>query len=356
MTKRKFDLPPQIERLLASLSKLYAQDGERELQELIVNAQVRIHEEWTYDNLDGGTFGHALYLTVPDSLFLRVAKKRDKIQRRIRDDLDSLHHVQQEHFAAVFLEMDAPADADWRLESGLSLTTNRVVGKAAAKRIWEDGRFRVFLSHKSAVKKQVAALKEKLRLFGISCFVAHEDVNPTKEWQNEIENALASMDAFVALLTRDFHDSEWTDQEVGYALARAVPLIAVRLERNPYGFIGKFQALAAKWDEAPAGIARVLLKQDRMVSAYIAAAKGCTSFDNGNILAEGLSAIERLSEKQVDELVAAYNTNGQLRGSFGFNGTRPVTFGKGLVFHLNRLSERQFTFNKSMLIEEKIPF
>jgi hypothetical protein len=35
--------------------------------------------------------------------------------------------------------------------------------------------------------------------------------------QNEIETALESMDAFVALLTENFHESLWTDQEVGYS-------------------------------------------------------------------------------------------------------------------------------------------
>lgn len=46
----KCELPRQIERHLASISKLYGLDGKRELQELIVNAQVRVHEGWDYDN------------------------------------------------------------------------------------------------------------------------------------------------------------------------------------------------------------------------------------------------------------------------------------------------------------------
>ena len=65
----------------------------------------------------------------------------------------------------------------------------------------------------------------------MSCFVAHVDIHPTKEWQDEIESALSSMDGFVALLTDKFHESDWTDQEVGFALARGVPIIAVRLKR-----------------------------------------------------------------------------------------------------------------------------
>lgn len=356
MAQKKFELPPQIDKYLAALSKLYAQDGKRSLQELIVNAQVRIHEEWSYDGIDGGVWGHALYLTVPDSLFLLAVKQKDKIQSQISNDLNRLHNVRGEYIEAVFIEMEAPADTDWRRESGLSLVTKRTVADAAARRIWVDGGFRVFLSHKTAVKKQVGELKERLRLFGLSCFVAHEDIHPTKTWQNEIENALASMDAFVALLTDDFHDSDWTDQEVGYALARGIPMIAVRIGRDPYGFIGKFQALTCDWNNAAVEVAKVFLKQDRMVSAYVAATKECTSWDKGNILSAGLPAIEKLSEKRVDELVAAYNENGELRGSFGFNGTKPTLFGKGLVFHLNRLSARSFAFDKAGCIQEDFSF
>jgi len=68
--------------------------------------------------------------------------------------------------------------------------------------------YRVFLSHKSGVKKEAAWVSEGLKPFGVSAFVAHENIHPTKEWQTRSENALASMDAFVALLTSKFHDSD----------------------------------------------------------------------------------------------------------------------------------------------------
>jgi len=42
-------------------------------------------------------------------------------------------------------------------------------------------------------------LQSSLRRFGISAFVAHVDIDPTKEWQDEIEAALFSMDALAAI-------------------------------------------------------------------------------------------------------------------------------------------------------------
>ena len=108
---------------------------------------------------------------------------------------------------------------------------------------WERGRFRLFLSHLANRRKVASKIKEELSSFGISTFVAHNDIEPTKEWQNEIESALTTCDALLALLHPGFHESNWTDQEIGYAMGRGVPIVTVHLGTEPYGFIGKFQAI-----------------------------------------------------------------------------------------------------------------
>ena len=202
--KRNYNLPKNIEHYLSVLSKLYAQDGNRQFQKIIVNAQLKIHEAWSSDNWNGGTYGHALSLILPESIFLITVKQKDDVRNQIREDLNKLHNEPNEFIEEVFLEM-AETDHEWRKESGLLVSGTREILPDATKRIWGDDGFRVFLSHKSEVKKETAALKDKLQLFGISCFVAHEDIFPTKAWQDEIENALASMDAFVALMTEKLH-------------------------------------------------------------------------------------------------------------------------------------------------------
>jgi hypothetical protein len=40
-------------------------------------------------------------------------------------------------------------------------------------------------------------LKECLGAYGITGFVAHEDIEPSRVWQTEIERALFAMDALV---------------------------------------------------------------------------------------------------------------------------------------------------------------
>ena len=348
----EFELTSNIERYLAALSKIYAQEGERLLQEIIVNSQTRVHEQWSFDNWNGGTHGHALYLVVPEPLFLSAVKQKSDIQKKIREDLNQVHNIQNEFIEEVFLEMEVGENGEWRKNSGLLLMGKRAVPTDATTRIWGDQGFRLFLSHKSEVKKESAELKDRLRLFGISSFVAHVDIHPTKAWQDEIENALTSMDGFVALMTNGFHESDWTDQEVGFAFARGVPIIAVRLGRDPYGFIGKFQALSSGWPTCAQDIVKILIKYERMFSAYVQALRTCPSWPSANILAEALPGIEKLSTQQIDELVEAYNETGELRGGWAFNGTRPGSYGPGLVSHLNRLGTRQFRFARtSRLIE-----
>jgi hypothetical protein len=107
---------------------------------------------------------------------------------------------------------------------------------------WRKGMFRLFVSHLSANRGFAAELQEAFLGFGISCFVAHNDIEPTQEWLTQIETALATCNALIALLHQNFHTSNWTDQEIGFAMGRGVPVFAVRFGQDPYGFIGRFQA------------------------------------------------------------------------------------------------------------------
>ncbi len=351
-----FELPKRIHHYLATISKIYAQHSEQHIQQLIVNAQVRVIEGTSFDNWNGGMNGHNVILTVPESVYLSFIDNKRDIEEKIKDDLNKIQHVQDEFFDNVFIEME-DVDSDWRKASGMLVTQNRTISPDATRRIWGDDGFRIFLSHKSNFKSETANLKKELKFFGISAFVAHEDIHPTKAWQDEIENALTSMDGFVALMTPDFHESDWTDQEVGYAFARGVPIIAVRLGRDPYGFLGKFQGLRTDWSTAAVDIANVLIKNDRMLNAYINALSNCPNWDQGNTLAKVLPSIEKLSVEQVDKLIKIYNETQEIRGSFGFNGTKPTLYGLGLVSHLNRLDpKRNFEYTPKRFIEQFIPF
>ena len=126
-------------------------------------------------------------------------------------------------------------------------------------KFWLPGYFKLFLSHVSAFKVQTSKLQTALKRFGVSAFVAHEDIEPTLEWQTEIEKALFSMDALAAVLSPGFHESKWTDQEVGVAIGRDVLVIALRVGVDPYGFIGKHQGVQAK-GKRPGEVAELIFE------------------------------------------------------------------------------------------------
>jgi len=170
----------------------------------------------------------------------------------------------------------------------------------------------------------------------VSCFVAHLSIRPTREWQDEIERALFSMDALIALLTKDFQKSNWTDQEISIALGRKVPVIPLKIEKSPYGFIGKIQAIHYSWEDSATKIIKHLMKYDKMVDAYLHAVYHCPTFENGLKLAGILPFVERLSDSQVELLIAAFNQNTQVSGCWSFSGASK--YGKGLIYHLNRLT------------------
>lgn len=103
--------------------------------------------------------------------------------------------------------------------------------------------FRLFISHVSKDKKIATRLKECLVPYEIAGFVAHEDIHPTREWQDEIERALQTMDALLAVHTVGFAASPWCQQEVGYALGRGAKVISFKMGEAPTALIGKHQAL-----------------------------------------------------------------------------------------------------------------
>lgn len=144
---------------------------------------------------------------------------------------------------AYVIDMISIATDDKLLDLGKHLGVESELAQVEAPSFWHVQEPRVFISHVSSFKKEAIVYKAYLNLFGINGFVAHEDIEPTKKWQDEIELALSTMDALLALLTPGSNESKWTDQEVGVAVGRRVPVIPIRIGLDPYGLIGKYQAV-----------------------------------------------------------------------------------------------------------------
>jgi hypothetical protein len=189
---------------------------------------------------------------------------------------------------------------------------------------WKTGHLRLFISHISEQKVDVTNLRTWLDSYNISGFIAHVDIEPTKKWQSEIELALSTADALVAVLTPKFPQSRWTDQEIGFALGRGLLVISLKMGLDPYGFMGHEQALPCG-RELNLPIARqifeILLRhkqtQKRMseslVSRFVNSASFADAKANITLLEKAVYWDKRLS----DEIGTAVEENRQIEGSFG---------------------------------------
>ena len=208
---------------------------------------------------------------------------------------------------------------------GRNQETKRISEDQHWEHLWGEGSIRVFISHISQYKNDAMTIKDALEVFGIASFVAHNDIEPSEEWQTEIVRALSSMNLFIALLTEGYKESDWTDQEVGFALARKVPVLPVDRGLTPYGFIGRYQALSwPRSDAFPVArkILEMALKKDELNSyakiAFFVAVSRASSWARANRFSDILPKIDFLTSDQAEWFVNAYNSNSQVYEAWDF--------------------------------------
>jgi hypothetical protein len=218
---------------------------------------------------------------------------------------------------------DASSNALIQLATHLDIEDLRGERPGVEPSFWIQGYFRLFASHLAHEKEYATRLKESLEQYGISMFLAHKDIVPTNEWQNEILLALKTTDGLVALLTPRFHESEWTDQEVGFVLGRNLLAVAVMLGESPYGFIGRLQAFAGvgkSEEDIAEGIFAALLKnkqtKQRMAHAVVTLFEQSNNFKSAIRNVGLLARIEHWETQFEDRIKNAISSNNQVRDAY----------------------------------------
>jgi hypothetical protein len=185
--------------------------------------------------------------------------------------------------------------------------------------MWSDGSIRIFLSHLSEHQDYANQVADELKLLRIDAFVAHVDIEPDTEWQEQIEIALKTCDAFVGLLHVGFSASHWTQQEVGWALGRGIPLCMIRLGEDPVGFKAKLQASRATQIDARTAASRITvwLSKDQVHGAEVtkrvlASLHFAHSFSDARDAALRLQQMGKLSSEMLDGIQDAYWQNNQI--------------------------------------------
>ncbi len=302
------------EQIRHTLSAIFHAQGESEIAELLDIAGVVISHA-------GYDFGHDIYsfdVRVLPARFAAIEHRTEGFEKQICAKLLKLGlDGEDEYISSVRI---VP-----QLLMGHGAVSVSMPTQTDEKRIWKPGRIRLFLSHVSRIKTQTSALKEALASLGIDSFVAHEDIQPTQTWLKEIEFALLSADALCALVTEDFIKSQFTDQEVGFALGRGIPVVPVRCGADPYGLFGKHQAVRAdlvKLAETAPKIADIIGQQEhlklRFTEATVDAVATAYSFQNAKDGMKRLSELRNnLSDAQIVRLLEAVRDNSQVREAHG---------------------------------------
>ncbi|TAM46884.1 MAG: toll/interleukin-1 receptor domain-containing protein [Gammaproteobacteria bacterium] len=304
----------ETEKIRHTLSTILHTQGEAIAAEVLDISRV----ETSFVEHDFNQDIYSLDLRIPTVRFAQLEKDIEKIARKIQDKLGKLGLDRDGEYIGIVRIYP-------ELSVGPGAITVPVPTQTDEKRIWKPGRIRLFLSHISRIKGPTSELKKALVPFGVDAFVAHEDIQPTQLWHREIEFALRSMDILCALITDDFIKSQWTDQEVGFALGRGIPVIAVSCGADPYGLLGKHQALRADATKLAASATRIvdiIAAQDhlksRLTEGLVEALASAISFQDAKVGMKRISDLQsHLSDAQIRKLLDAARDNSQVRDAHG---------------------------------------
>lgn len=336
------ELEMQVDHYLEILQCQYHEDENYDLEKIVVNAKPDI----TYDDY----YNRNLMLSLPKELYLNIRSKKTEIETKLFENYNQLI-VESEHRISRLNITMSPSNKDWRDESGMLLSDNRMVAPSVEKRIWGDSPLHVFFSYTKSNFELVLNIKDELNKLGIFCFVAEKDIPASERWEKNIEEALISMHFMVVFLSGDYHESEWTDQEIGYAISKNIPIISVALGKEPYGFLSRFQAMKCDVGNLSNRLFNKLTDMDYehgvelKINGAVYSLCNAKNYYEANKAAKILFQHKKISDKQVENIVNAYNSNNQVSGAHEIkNGNPPA-----IISYLNEVTGKEYHINYGIL-------
>jgi len=180
---------------------------------------------------------------------------------------------------------------------------------------------RIFLSYSADDKILAGKIKSILGRFNINVFLAHEDIQPLQEWEEELIHNLNNCDIFIPILTKNFLNSDWTSQEIGIAYSKQKLIIPLKIDVAPYGFIGKIQALKVSEDIIEESSQKILeiigrerLLKENLMDCLIQSLDNVHNFDSADRRLDILKE-QDFNEIQINEIFRKAIKNNQIRMS-----------------------------------------
>lgn len=315
----------QANSLVATAAEIASLRGAREEYAILSKAKATLVQTG-YDNWDGGIDIYSLMLEVPVAEFAAIDDHQHAVEVALLNRISQL--IRNQSGVSLREVVVSPVLVERTRPPAPALVSDQFpldeVQTDPVPSYWQSGHFRLFVSHTSDKRESAHRLKEALSNFNVAAFVAHDDIEPTKEWQAEIETALRTMDALVAIISPEFHQSKWCDQEVGIAIGRGKLVIPLRVDADPHGFIGKYQGVKTKGETALT-IARevvgILIRNEttgpRLADSLIQKLESSTSWNASKEAIALLEGVSRLSTQQAGRLLTAIEENDEVKEAHG---------------------------------------
>jgi len=178
---------------------------------------------------------------------------------------------------------------------------------------------KIFISYAHQDRELAGNIKSILQYeYGFDVFLAHDEIRPTEEWEAVIISNLRTSNVLVGLLTENYNNSEWTDQESGFALCRKILVIPVKVGVNPYGFLKRYQALTFRTIESACkNIFNLIIDEEDLredaMNGFIRVYSESESFDDaGTKTYKLLEYDDYLSPQQRNQILSIAVKNSQI--------------------------------------------
>jgi len=359
-----YSLPSKVFTYLRRLLLNYEHTNERALASIVKHGEVAVSiDSDRYYDFGREFVGHDVVIYLgPDAIAPISMPVQEKLTDRLRDDLAACAKgIPDEYIKTVRIELRDENDFLYQTAQTLS---GQPPTNPNSLSFWKPDSIRAFISHRDSIKRIAHEIANGLEQFGISSFVAHDTIEPTASWQAEMEKALETMEVFIALITDDFHESVWTNQEVGFARAKGIPVISVKLGKiDPRGFIADKQAFRGDPEDLRDSIeaiykllAEKLGQRDRIQHALITALCESPNWIETRARFDRMTGlVNKLSDEEFEQIKTAYKANDQLNAAaYLRNSDRLLKFlqrTRGVAYRLTAVG-----IEPEAPEEEEIPF
>ena len=326
---------------------------------MLVFAGYECEHHWNSNIVE---YGHKLQFIIDNDTYIDILDVRHKYEEEIKSIFNQIYNIEDEYIAKVqIIPSDIVPNVENKHNSIFIYTHNKMpnINNDDLLRIWgENNSLKVFISHKDIDKKEATLIQDELKKINISSFVAHQNIEWTEEWIKEILLALQSMDLFLAYINENFFDSIWTNQEVGFALGRNIPVVPIKNKKDPEGFISILQAKQYNDNnEFNSDFISMIMKQknihygikNKLADCIISAFSCASSWNDAEGISKYFMHIKEISSEQKSKLIDAFNCNSQINECIALSGydVYGVRRGTGNFCDiLNRLTGKDYRIDK----------